>query len=312
MGKLGFLGTNPALPRSSEPGLRRIGGMRLFAASLLLSVSTALAYGAGANPHGADAHAAPAADADVMTAELQRAMTPQQAFDRLKAGNARFLAGQATERNLLDQVHATGHGQYPFASIVSCIDSRTSVELLFDLGIGDTFNARVAGNIVNDDILGSLEYAHKVAGAKLLVVMGHTHCGAVKGAADDVVLGNLTGLLARIRPAVASIPEDGSDRSSKNHDFIDKAARMNVILTIRALRERSQILREMHDSGAIDILGAFYDVETGKVEFYRPIVGGKGDAPTAAAPAPRSAPPAKSTPSAKAAKAAPATAAEHH
>ena len=168
------------------------------------------------------------------------------------------------------------------------MDSRTAVEQVFDLGLGDVFSLRIAGNIINDDVLGSLEYAHKVAGAKLIVVLGHSHCGALKGAADDVVFGNLTSLLARIKPAVVGVPADSKPRTSKNLKFVDDVGRLNVILAVRQIRERSPVLRELHDRQAIDLIGGFYDLETGKVEFYRPLVG--------ATPAPASAPVADSAP----------------
>ncbi|MDX2186489.1 MAG: carbonic anhydrase family protein [Opitutaceae bacterium] len=209
----------------------------------------------------------------IMTEERQDQTTPTQAYEWLKAGNERFRNGSQAHRNLTNQREALAHGQHPYASIVSCMDSRTSVEYIFDANLGDLFNCRIAGNIVNDDILGSLEYAHKVAGAKLLVVLGHSSCGAVKGAADNVLLGNLTPLCAKLRSALAAIPDDGKPRTSKNHDFIDRGARMNVIHTVRMIRDRSSVLREMHDRGLIDIIGAFYDLETGRVEFYRPLQG---------------------------------------
>ncbi|WP_404424154.1 carbonic anhydrase family protein [Nibricoccus sp. IMCC34717] len=213
------------------------------------------------------------AESGVMTEEAQDQTSPIQAFERLQAGNERFRTGKLRPKNLVLQREALAHGQHPFASIVSCMDSRTSVEFLFDANLGDLFNCRVAGNLINDDILGSLEYAHKVAGAKLLVVLGHSSCGAIKGAADNVVLGNLTPLCAKLKPAIAAIPDDGQPRNSKNHDLIDRAGRMNVIQVVRAIRDRSPVLREMQDRGQIDIIGAFYDLDTGRVEFYRPLQG---------------------------------------
>jgi len=205
-----------------------------------------------------------------MTKEAQAATTPQQACDRLKAGNARFVAGKMEHRNLRKQVGETSHGQYPFASVVSCLDSRTSSELIFDQGIGDVFNARVAGNIVNPDILGSLEYASKVAGSKLVAVIGHTHCGAVKGACDKVQLGNLTGLLEKMEPAVAATSSGkGEDRSSKNGAFVDRVAETNVHQTMANIRRHSPILRQMEQEGQIRIVGGIYDIETGKVTFLK-------------------------------------------
>jgi carbonic anhydrase len=213
------------------------------------------------------------AESGVMTEEKQDQTSPTQAFEWLQAGNERFRSGKMRAKNLNSQREALAHGQHPFASIVSCMDSRTTVEYLFDANLGDLFNCRIAGNLVNDDILGSLEYAHKVAGAKLVVVLGHSSCGAIKGAADNVVLGNLTPLCAKLKPAIAAIPDDGQPRNSKNHDLIDRAARMNVIQVVRTIRDRSPVLRDMQDRGQIDIIGAFYDLDTGRVEFYRPLQG---------------------------------------
>ena len=165
------------------------------------------------------------------------------------------------------QIRATGDGQYPFAAVVGCIDLRASNELIFDQGIGDIFGARVAGNFVNDDMLGSLEFACAAAGAKLVVVLRHTECGAVKGACDDVVLGNLTRMLASIKPAVASVEGFDANRSSRNPAFVQAVADRNVVLTLARIRERSAILRDMTDSGAIGVVGAMYDVHTGRVTF---------------------------------------------
>ena len=211
------------------------------------------------------AHAAQTAV--TQTQQTQSAVTPQKALQMLKDGNARFVQGKMVQRNLMQQVKATGSGQFPFAAIVGCIDSRASNELIFDQGIGDIFSARIAGNFVNDDILGSLEFACAAAGAKLILVLGHTECGAVKGACDDVVLGNLTQTLANIKPAVAAVPGFDSDRSSKNGKFVQAVTDKNVVLTVARIRERSPILRGMADKGQIGIKGARYDVHTGKVTF---------------------------------------------
>jgi carbonic anhydrase len=204
----------------------------------------------------------------------QDAVTPQLVLDRFKRGNERFASGHSTRRDYLRQVHATAAGQYPLASVVSCVDSRAPAEILFDQGIGDLFNARVAGNVVNEDILGSLEFASKVMGAKLIVVLGHTSCGAIKGACDDVKLGNLTALLSKIKPALDAVPDDGQDRSSKNYAFVELAAESNVRLMVQVIRDKSPVLREMEQKGEILVVGAMYDVKTGKVTWY--------DAPTAA------------------------------
>ena len=203
------------------------------------------------------------------TAESQAAIGPKDAIRLLKEGNDRFLQRKHADRDLLMQVDATSGGQYPFAVILSCIDSRIPTEIIFDQGIGDIFNARVAGNFVNTDILGSMEFACKVAGSKVVVVMGHTSCGAVKGACDHVELGNLTSMLARITPAVDATPtDDGEDRSSANRDFVNRVSKTNVDMTIRNTIEQSDVLRQMQENGEITIVGAMYDVQSGKVTFY--------------------------------------------
>ena len=198
----------------------------------------------------------------------QDSVTPDMVLKRFVAGNARFAAGKPRLQKHLKNIQATAAAQFPLASVVSCIDSRAPAEMVFDQGIGDLFNARVAGNIVNDDILGSLEFAHKVAGAKLLVVMGHTSCGAIKGACDDAKLGNLTGLLEKIKPAVARVPLDITDRTSKNSLMVEAASELNVKMTVDTIREKSPVLREMEQKGEIKIVGAMYDVKTGQVKFY--------------------------------------------
>ncbi|HNU59286.1 MAG TPA: carbonic anhydrase family protein [Aquaticitalea sp.] len=204
------------------------------------------------------------------TKETQATMTPQKALQFLKEGNLRFQNNLKANRNLLEQVNDTSDGQFPFATILSCIDSRVSAELIFDQGLGDIFSVRIAGNFVNEDILGSMEFACKVAGSKLVVVLGHTSCGAIKGACDDVEMGNLTTMLAKIRPAVEAVaePYDVSLRNSKNLDFVDDVSRSNVELTIDNIRMRSRILKEMEDNNEIAIVGAMYDLCTGAVMFY--------------------------------------------
>jgi carbonic anhydrase len=197
----------------------------------------------------------------------QGAITPQKALQMLKDGNARFVQGQMVQRNLMQQVKETAGGQFPFAAIVGCIDSRVPNELIFDQGIGDIFSARIAGNFVNDDILGSLEFACAAAGARLIVVLGHTECGAVKGACDDVVMGNLSHTLANIKPAVAAVPGYDSDRSSQNDKFVRAVTFKNIALSVAGIRERSPILREMADKDRIGLTGAMYDVHNGKVSF---------------------------------------------
>lgn len=208
--------------------------------------------------------------ANVMTKAKQSEITPDKAIELLKEGNGRFASGKMRKRNLPAQVKETGvNGQFPFAAVVSCMDSRAAPSLVFDQGIGDIFSARIAGNIVNEDILGSLEYAAKVAGSKAILVLGHTHCGAVKGACDNAQLGNLTQLVAKIIPAVKATPDvHGEDRSSKNHHFVDAVAETNVKMTVNTILEKSAVLKEMVDKGQIKIVGAMLDVETGKVKFY--------------------------------------------
>jgi len=203
------------------------------------------------------------------TKDVQAAMSPQAALAELRAGNARFVAGQSLIRHLPAKVLATSTAQYPFAVILSCLDSRQPIEIVFDHCIGDVFSARVAGNVLNDDILGSMEFACAASGAKLIAVIGHSHCGAVKGAVDDVQLGSLTGLLAKIKPAMAQVPDGGQPRNSKNDAFVQKVAEANVHLAMQQIRERSPILREMIDQGKISLVGGMYDLSTGEVHFFQ-------------------------------------------
>jgi carbonic anhydrase len=212
--------------------------------------------------------AAHAESGAALTREAQAAITPDKALEMLEQGNRRFVSDKPLARDLPAQVRQTAQGQYPFAAIVSCLDSRIPPEIVFDRGIGDLFVARVAGNFVNDDILGSLEFATKLAGAKLIVIMGHTECGAIKGACDAAQLGLLTATLANINPAVTAVQGDFTTRSSKNAEFVQAVADMNVKLTMQKLRDRSVVLREMLDKGEIGMVGAMYDVSTGKVSFY--------------------------------------------
>jgi carbonic anhydrase len=208
------------------------------------------------------------ASATVQTKESQAAMTPDQALAELRDGNARFVAGQPLHRDFPAQVQATASGQYPFAVVLSCLDSRQPIEIVLDQGIGDIFSARVAGNVLNDDILGSMEFACKVSGAKLIAVIGHSNCGAIKGAIDDVELGSLTGLLAKIKPAMDAVPADVQPRTTKNYAFVDEVSEENVKLVMKEIPERSPVLREMLDRGEIKIVGGMYDLSTGKVQFY--------------------------------------------
>ncbi len=204
------------------------------------------------------------------TRETQATMTPQKSLEYLKEGNIRFQNNLKTNRNLLEQVNDTSEGQFPFATILSCIDSRVSAELVFDQGLGDIFSVRIAGNFVNTDILGSMEFACKLAGTKLIVVLGHTACGAVKGACDDAKLGNLTSMLAKIKPAVEAVaePSDANLRNSSNLEFVDKVASKNVQIAIDNIMKDSPVLAEMAENGDIKIVGAMYDINTGAVDFY--------------------------------------------
>lgn len=202
-----------------------------------------------------------------LTKDERDKITPDEIIARGKKGNERFLSGKRKDRDLLQEQKNTAKSQHPAAIVLSCIDSRAPVELILDLGIGDTFNSRVAGNIVNEDILGSMEYACAVAGSKLVLVMGHTACGAIKGAIDKVQLGNLTSLLGKIWPAIEATQYDG-DRIANNYPFVNAVARTNVELTVAGIRAGSSVLKELEDKGRIKIAGAMYSVETGVVEFF--------------------------------------------
>ncbi|MBK8506465.1 MAG: carbonic anhydrase [Saprospiraceae bacterium] len=204
-----------------------------------------------------------------LTKEIQDSLNPVQCIKLLQDGNQRFVNNLKFNRNLLQQVNETSDGQHPFAVILSCIDSRTSAELIFDQGLGDIFSVRIAGNILNDDILGSMEFSCKVAGAKVVMVLGHTKCGAIKGACDSVKLGNLTTLLDKIVPAIDEEKSISQNRNSSNSEFVDKVASINVHLTIEQILERSPILNQMYHQKEIDIIGGMYDVETGVVEFMK-------------------------------------------
>ena len=204
------------------------------------------------------------------TKETQYLMTPRLALDALKTGNDRFLRGNQVTRNLNAQVDETSGGQYPFATVLHCIDSRVSAEHVFDQGIGDLFSIRIAGNFVNEDILGSMEFACKLAGTKVLVVLGHTACGAIKGACDHARLGNLTALINKLEPAVEAVdsPAEADLRNSSNIDFVNGVAAKNVLMTMDNIRSQSPILKEMEADGAIKIVGGMYDIATGNVNFY--------------------------------------------
>lgn len=203
-----------------------------------------------------------------LTKEMQAALTPSQAVDLLKEGNKRFINNLKVNRNLLQQVNETSDGQHPFAIVLSCIDSRTSAELIFDQGLGDIFSARIAGNVLNEDILGSMEFACKVAGAKVIVVLGHSRCGAINGACNDVKLGNLSTLLAKIKPAIEAEKTITENRNASNREFAERVGELNVILTMERVLNESPVLKEMVDNDEISVVGGFYNVESGEVEFF--------------------------------------------
>ena len=238
--------------------------MRVLRSGAWISVALLVGSTAVALPDPPKAAArATASNSVVQTKESQSAMTPARALDALKEGNKRFRAGTSVQKNLLTKVKATAAGQYPFAVVLSCMDSRVPVETIFDQSFGDLFSIRVAGNVVNVDNLGSLEYAAKVIGVKLIVVLGHTSCGAIKGAIDNVKLGNLTELVAKIQPAIAA---SGSG-TSKDHAYVDKVGEENVRLAMKEIREKSPVVKELLDSGAVRMVGGMYDLETGAVTF---------------------------------------------
>lgn len=201
----------------------------------------------------------------VLTAAQQAKLSPDEVIRLLQEGNARFVNGELTVRDHSKQVRASASGQYPKAAVLSCVDSRVPVEDVFDRGIGDVFVARVAGNFENTDIIGSMEFSTKVAGAKLILVLGHEHCGAVKGAIDNVELGNLTSMLSNIRPAIEANSDYQGDKSSKNPEFVHLVAEENVRITVRDILEKSEVLRSLVDDGALKIVGAMYDLDSGAV-----------------------------------------------
>ena len=232
----------------------------------VLALATGLfATGCSTTHHAHHAHHAPPPTAKAQ----QQAITPAQALAQLEAGNARFAVGQSLHHNWPQQVAATAGGQYPVAIVLSCVDSRASSEIIFDQGLGEIFNARIAGNIVNDDIIGSMEFACKVAGAKLIAVVGHSHCGAIKGACSGVQLGHLTGLLGKIQPSVAEAKAKLPGVAVTDSKLIEEAAELNVHHVVQQIREQSPVLRELIDAGKIGIVGGIYDLDSGKVQFFQ-------------------------------------------
>ncbi|MDB5191880.1 MAG: carbonic anhydrase [Segetibacter sp.] len=207
-----------------------------------------------------------------LTKDLQEKITPQQALNILREGNSRFMQNLKAHRNLLEQANETSEGQYPFAVILSCMDSRTSAELIFDQGLGDVFSIRIAGNVINEDILGSMEFACKVAGSKFILVLGHTKCGAIKGACDQVKIGHLSTLLSKIKPAVNEETATKENRTSSNASFVENVAEINVKRNVQEILNRSSIIRDLVKEEKIGIAGAMYNVASGKVEFYNDTV----------------------------------------
>jgi carbonic anhydrase len=203
--------------------------------------------------------------------ESQASITPRKALEYLEQGNDRFVKSLKVNRDLLQQANETRDGQWPFATILSCIDSRTSAELIFDQGLGDIFSVRIAGNIVNTDIIGSMEFACKVAGSKLIVVLGHSKCGAIKGACDHIEMGNLTELLSKIQPAVYQEKAVKEDRNSTNEKFVENVSKINVKRSVKSIIERSYILEQMVENGEIGIVGGMHNIETGNVTFYKDV-----------------------------------------
>lgn len=214
------------------------------------------------------------------TKETQASITPMKALEILKEGNQRFITNLKANRNLLQQANETREGQWPFAVILSCIDSRTSAELIFDQGLGDIFSIRIAGNVVNTDIIGSIEFACKLAGSKLIVVMGHTSCGAIKGACNHVEMGNLTELLSKIQPAVyqEKLTLDATQRNASNEEFVENVATLNVKRSVKTIVDRSYILEQLIEKGEVAIIGAKHNLESGVVEFFdESLICGKSD-----------------------------------
>ena len=234
----------------------------MLLSSLLLAASLAHA----ADDHGGPVSPKPYTPGVTLSKAVQASITPEQAVKILQAGNQRFASGKSLKYDHKRHVRQTALGQFPFASVVACIDSRSAPEQVFDTGVGDIFTTRVAGATVNEDMLGSLEYAAKVAGSRAIIVLGHTSCGAIKGACDNVEMGNLTGLLAKLKPAVEATSTSG-ERNSKNHRFVEDVTEMNVKLTVEKIRNNSAILKEMEAAGQIKIVGAVYDTATGQVHW---------------------------------------------
>lgn len=204
----------------------------------------------------------------VFTKQLRDSISPQGALEKLKRGNKRFVSGDLKHKNYREQFEATAEGQYPHSTVYACIDSRSAAEQFFDVGIGEIFKVRIAGNVISDDVLGSMEFATKVAGSKLLTVVGHTNCGAVKGAIDNAQLGHLTDLVDKIKPAMEQVSDTLQPRTSKNKAFVNAVTEVHIKNVLDQIRERSDVIREQEDSGALKLVGGMYDLKTGKVTFF--------------------------------------------
>ena len=239
----------------------------IYTLMLVTSLTFVITYCNNKSPNNSDATTKAPRKEKVLTAEEQHALTPDIVIESLKAGNERYVNSNLTERDHSALVRDAAAGQYPEAVILSCLDSRVNVEDVFDKGIGDLFVGRIAGNFVNEDMLGSMEFGCKVSGAKLILVLGHESCGAVKAAIDDVELGNITVMLTKIKPAVEMSQDFTGEKTSKNSEFVDYVVKNNVIYTIETIRLKSSILKEMEDKGEIKIMGAYYDLKTGEVTF---------------------------------------------
>jgi carbonic anhydrase len=250
--------------RSDAPILNRRDFARVAGVSALGLAVTGCAVAEEPAEAQVSSEAPTAPVATTQTAASQAAMTPDEALEMLREGNQRFASAQPLNRDFAQQIQATAAGQYPFAFILGCVDSRVPIEVVFDQGVGDVFTARVAGNVMNEDMLGSMEFACNLAGAKAIVVLGHTSCGAVKGSIAEVRIGNLTDLVEKIEPAVESVT---GERDVTDLDYVDRVAEANVALVLRQIRDESPLLVEMEQAGDIALVGAMYDVSSGEVRF---------------------------------------------
>ncbi|MGK7369941.1 MAG: carbonic anhydrase family protein [Candidatus Halalkalibacterium sp. M3_1C_030] len=212
--------------------------------------------------------ASEATEPQVFTQEMQAEITPDEALDKLKAGNERFVSGNLKYKDYRKQFEETAEGQYPHSTVFACIDSRSAAEQFLDVGIGEIFKVRIAGNTVSEDVLGSMEFATQVAGSKVLAVIGHTNCGAVKGAIDNAELGHLTGLVNKIKPAIEEVPDSVQPRTSSNKEFVNAVTKNHIQNVLDEIQNRSEVIRKQVESGSIKLVGGMYDLSTGEVTFY--------------------------------------------